>query len=397
MIPIRTETSVRHTPFANLALLTANVLCFLFFDYLGGPTGLTIKQQYFVLDGFAPTLYQFITYQFAHADIWHLVGNMLFLWVFGNSVNAKMGDVAYLLFYLAGGICAGVVFNHGTPHALIGASGAIAAVTTAYMVLFPRAHVTVLIFFFFITFIEVPAIIVIGAKIVLWDNIIAPSIGIANDQVAHTAHMAGYTFGFLAAFTMLIIRAVPRDQYDMLALAKRWKQRREYAAVMRDPANRARAELGRVGKVAPQTAKARAEWNQRMDERAAFRTDVAERLQRGDTEGAARQYEELLSKHPDQCLPADQQLLIGRYYYNNQRPAQAAAAFERFLNSYAYSAEANEVRLLLGILFARDLQQDERAEKLLTQAVEKSANPSRRELASDWLAEIRARRTNPGT
>jgi membrane associated rhomboid family serine protease len=392
MIPIRTETSVRHTPIANVALIVANVLLFLFLDYVPSESGRALKSTYFVLDGFAPRLYQFVTYQFAHGDAWHLAGNMLFLWVFGNSVNAKMGDIAYLLFYLAGGVCAGLVFNYNSPHSLVGASGAIAAVTTAYLVLFPRSRVTVLVIFFFITFIEVPALLIIGLKIVLWDNVIAPSLGIASESVAYSAHLAGYVFGFIAAMTMLFIKAIPRDQYDMLALVKRWNQRRSYQSMMRDPQVRAQAELGRVGKVAPHDAKARAEWNRQIDERTELRTKIADHLAQGEVDNAARLYEELIARHPEQCLPADQQIVIGRYYYSLQRQAQAAATFERYLASYPVGTEANEVRLLLGILLGRDLQQYERAEKVLSEALAKSTNPSRRALAEEWLAEVRAHR-----
>ncbi|MCC7366334.1 MAG: rhomboid family intramembrane serine protease [Dehalococcoidia bacterium] len=392
MIPIRTETSVRHTPVANLALLVANVLVFLLLDYLPSASGREIKNTYFVLDGFAPRLYQFITYQFAHGDAWHLAGNMLFLWVFGNSVNAKMGDIAYLLFYLAGGACAGLVFNYYSPHSLLGASGAIAAVTTAYLVLFPRSRVTVLVIFFFITFIEVPALLIIGVKIILWDNVVAPSLGISSESVAYSAHLAGYVFGFVAAMTMLFIRAIPRDQYDMLALVKRWNQRRSYQSMMSDPQARAQAQLGRVGKAAPVDPKARAEWNRQVDERTELRSRIGEQLARGEVEGAVRLYEDLIAKHPEQCLPAEQQIVIGRYYYSQNRQAQAAATFERYLASYAIGSEANEVRLLLGILLGRDLQQYERAEKLLSEALAKSTNPSRRALAEEWLTEVRTRR-----
>ena len=114
--------------------------------------------------------------RFAPADVWHLVGNMLFLWVFGNGVNAKLGDLPYLFFYLAGGVFAGVVFGWLSADELLGASGSIAAVTTAYLVLYPRSRVTVLFAFFFITFFEVPATIIIAVKIILWDNILAPQI-----------------------------------------------------------------------------------------------------------------------------------------------------------------------------------------------------------------------------
>ena len=144
----------------------------------------------------------------------HLLGNMLFLWVFGNSVNGKMGDIPYLLFYLAGGVFAawGYAILQAKVFYLVGASGAIAAVTTAYLALFPRSRVTVMVwFFFFIHFFEVPAMILIGLKVIVWDNVVAPKLAGA-DSVAYGAHIAGYFFGFLVSLNMLFLRALPRDQ-----------------------------------------------------------------------------------------------------------------------------------------------------------------------------------------
>jgi membrane associated rhomboid family serine protease len=107
IIPIRTESVIRRTPLVNYILLGVNVFLFLLLDQaLSGEAIQSFKMRYLALHSDEPALYQFFTYQFLHADLWHLLGNMLFLWVFGNSVNAKMGDIPYLLFYLAGGVFA---------------------------------------------------------------------------------------------------------------------------------------------------------------------------------------------------------------------------------------------------------------------------------------------------
>lgn len=392
LLPIRTESSVRHTPFANVALITANVLVFLVLDYGLRHSAPQIKERYFVLDGDSPRMLQYLTYQFAHADIWHLAGNMLFLWVFGNAVNAKFGDIPYVLFYLAGGIFAALAFTTLVPGAgLLGASGAIAAVTTAYVVLFPRSHVTVLYFFFLIGVFEVPATLIILVKIVLWDNILAPSIG-GGDNIAYEAHLAGYLFGFIVALIMLMIRALPRDQFDMLALAKRWNQRRTYAAAMRDPAARAQARYGRVAQVGPADPRKQAEWERQLDERTALRASVAAHLEAGELSEATTAYDRLVSLDPQQCLPADQQMAVGRQYYATGRYPQAAAAFERFLNTYRTSPDANEVRLLLGIINARELRQYDAAESLFREALARATTTARRELAQRWLDEVRALR-----
>jgi len=392
LLPIRTETSVRHAPTANVALITLNIVVFLVLDFGLRHSAADFKERYFILDGEAPKLIQYITYQFSHADTWHLLGNMLFLWVFGNAVNAKFGDIPYVLFYLAGGIFSAMVFTAVEPGvSLLRASGSIAAVTTAYLVLFPRSHVTVLYFFFLIGVINVPAPLMIVAKIVIWDNLVAPMIG-GGSNVAHAAHIAGYLFGFIVSLVMLLIRALPRDQFDMLALFKRWNQRRAYTAALNNPAARAQAQYGRVARVAPADPRRQVEWERQLDERTELRAAIAGHLERGDTKEATAAYDQLVARDPEQCLPADQQMAVGREYYASGRFPQAAAAFERYLNCYRMNPDANEVRLLLGIINARELQQFEAAEKLFREAVDRATSTSRRELAQRWLDEVRTLR-----
>ncbi len=393
ILPVRTETPIRGTPWVNYGLIAANVLIAVFFG--------TASDRRFALDSWIfqpawPSLHQFLTYQFLHGDRFHLIGNMLFLWVFGNSVNVKMGDLPYLLFYLSGGGLAALGFGLTNDAPMLGASGSIAAVTTAYLALFPRSHVTVLFWFWFIRFFEVQATIIIGLKIILWDSIIAPSLS-GPDNVAHGAHLVGYLVGFVGAMILLLIRAVPRDQYDMLALWKRWNQRRAFVAMMSDPAARARAELGRVARVDNRSAAEVAADEARMDEITDLRTRIGDCIAAGDTGSAASLYEQLMTIDPGQCLPQRLQLAIAREFYATGRFAQAAAAFDQYLRRYPDQAEDTEVRLLLGIILARDLRQYETAEPYLAQAAEQAGTPSRRGLAEQWLRDVRAALGRPTT
>ena len=145
IIPIKTDSPVRRRPYVNQALIAANILIFLVTDVFGSLAGSTFGEEIkrrFLLDPSDLSLSGFFTYQFLHGDTVHILGNMLFLWVFGNSVNSKMGNVAYLLFYLAAGVFAGLGFAMTSNAPCLGASGAIAGVTTAFLVLFPRSEVT---------------------------------------------------------------------------------------------------------------------------------------------------------------------------------------------------------------------------------------------------------------
>ena len=152
---------------------------------------------------------------------------MLFLWVFGNVVCDRMGSINYMVFYLSGGIFAGYVFAATNTNPLIGASGAIAAVTTAFLVLFPRVHITILLWLLIVTTLQLPAMIFIVFKIILWDNIIAPSLDQSSVEsgVAFSAHLGGYAFGLIVPLAMLYFRGLPRNQFDLLALWNRWQRR----------------------------------------------------------------------------------------------------------------------------------------------------------------------------
>jgi membrane associated rhomboid family serine protease len=142
---------------------------------------------------------------FMHASWQHILGNMLFLWIFGNNVEDAMGPVKYLAFYLLGGIAAlalQVAISPDSAVPTLGASGAIAAVLGAYIVLYPRARVlTLVLIIFFFTVIEVPAWVMLG----IWfaeqavfgaANLTNPTGG--GGGVAYFAHVGGFIFGLLA-------------------------------------------------------------------------------------------------------------------------------------------------------------------------------------------------------
>jgi membrane associated rhomboid family serine protease/TolA-binding protein len=394
IIPIRTETTIRRTPWVNYGLIAANVLVYLIFDWapLSEAAGL---KRYLVLEAGWPHVYQFITYQFAHGDLMHLLGNMLFLFVFGNSVNAKMGHLPYLFFYLAGGVFAALGYALGSTASLLGASGSIAAVTTAYLALFPRSRVTVLMWLFvFVQTFELPAIVIIGLKIILWDNIVAPSIGSGPANVAYAAHLAGYGFGFGATMLMLLARGLPRDQFDVLALWSRWRRRQVFASVMSDPQAQAQARYGRVARPIPapdfQTPDARRAEEQRHDQILDLRSQIAGHLERREVQAAATLYEQLLTSDPRQCLPERHQLELARAFYDSGRFPQAIAAFERYLACYPDSPDADEIRLLVGIIYARDLGQFGLAEKFLSAVMGRFAEGPRRDQAERWLRDVRA-------
>lgn len=147
-----------------------------------------------------------LTSMFLHGGIVHLAGNLLFLWVFGNNIEDRLGRIGFPLFYVAGGIVATltyVVLNMDSTVPLVGASGAIAAVMGAYLVWFPNARVRTLVFVLLIFFVDVRAKWLLGFWFVL-QFLTSP-----NEGVAWTAHVGGFVFGVVIALLLRPRLALP--------------------------------------------------------------------------------------------------------------------------------------------------------------------------------------------
>jgi membrane associated rhomboid family serine protease len=142
---------------------------------------------------------------FMHGGWLHIIFNMLFLWIFGNNVEDSMGRVRYAVFYLLAGIVAGltqVVVSPDSQTPLVGASGAIAGVLGGYALLYPRARVLTAVFVFFIFFVEIPALVMLGIWIFLQflpavGQLASPDVG-SQGGVAYFAHIGGFLFGLAA-------------------------------------------------------------------------------------------------------------------------------------------------------------------------------------------------------
>lgn len=393
--PIRTDSPIKRTPWVNYAIIAANVVIFLFSYDLGivsrgaalGRDPMYSWVRDFMLNGEDPALYQFFTYQFLHGSTAHLIGNMLFLWVFGNSVNSKMGHVTYLLFYLGGGVFAAAGYGLFQTSHLLGASGAIAAVTTAYLALFPRSNIEFVYWWFLIGTVELPSMLMIVAKMIVWDNILMPRLShpyAGVTQVAYGAHLAGYLFGFTTAIVLLWTHALPRDQFDIVALWRRWFHRQSLAGMLRDPDARARAQYGRVARPIS-TQEPSQTTTVPLDHLGDLRARISQALSNRDRVTAAELYQELIEHDPQQTLPREQQLEVAYQLYTIGRRPQAAKAYERYVQTYPTAADVDHVRLLLGIILARDLQQFTTARQYLTDALARLNDSQRKQQCQEWL------------
>ena len=153
------------------------------------------------------TFVPLFTHLFLHGGWLHIIGNLLYLWVFGDNVEDRLGAPTYLLFYLLCGVAAAVGQGLLSPGPMVGASGAIAGVLGAYIVLFPGARIRTLIFLgIFITVLQLPAIVVIGFFIVIQLIDAFGSLRLsghtASDQVAYFAHLFGFAAGLVLIFIL---------------------------------------------------------------------------------------------------------------------------------------------------------------------------------------------------
>jgi membrane associated rhomboid family serine protease len=150
---------------------------------------------------------------FLHGGWLHILGNMLFLWIFGNNVEDRMGRLPFLLFYLVGGITAALAQVVIDPHSeapLVGASGAIAAALGAYIVLFPGARILSLVFLgFFYQLLEVPALVILGFWFVLQliSGVGSLGGGTAQGGVAFFAHIGGFLLGVVVGLLLRFVGA----------------------------------------------------------------------------------------------------------------------------------------------------------------------------------------------
>jgi membrane associated rhomboid family serine protease len=219
VIPLRDANPTRRTPVVTIAIIGVSFAVFgleLAIQATGGEDALAALFRTYGLvpaDLVAalkagriadPAVASLIAYQFLHGGWIHIGANLLYLWIFGNNVEDRLGRPAFLAFYLAGGIVAAftqVAIDPGSDVPLVGASGAIAAVLGAYVVLYPRARVLSIVFlvvFFQLT--EVPSIIVLGLWFVLQviDGIASLGVDDVVGGVAIFAHIGGFSAGLAA-------------------------------------------------------------------------------------------------------------------------------------------------------------------------------------------------------
>jgi membrane associated rhomboid family serine protease len=227
VIPLRDDNPTRTTPFVNYALIAACVVVFLWQASRGRHMEAAVYAYGLIPDvllgggklppelALVPPWMTVVTSMFLHGGVMHLLGNMLYLWIFGDNVEDRFGHGRYLLFYVVCGVAAALAQALPDPHSeipMVGASGAISGVLGAYALMYPRAHVTVLIpLGVFSQMTRLPALVVLGLwfALQLLSNMMATAGG---GGVAFRAHIGGFVAGMALAPVFLVLRRLTRGR-----------------------------------------------------------------------------------------------------------------------------------------------------------------------------------------
>jgi len=408
IIPIGTDNPLRNKPVVNYVLIVLNFAIFLYTyqpHTIRTPQG---REYHFSLCQNAqqfklypkplfepipqrPQVYQYITYAFLHAGWMHIIGNMLFLYIFGNNVNDKLGNLGYLLLYLGGGVFSGIGHTLFNNMPVLGASGAVAAITGAYMVLFPKTNIHVLYVIFFIGTLHVSALYFIMFKLIVYDNLLEPQF-YGGTNVAHGAHLAGYVFGVGIPLMMLALHWLPHSHYDLWALIDRWRRRRGYQKLTRDGYDAFGNDAGnwknarkKVNAKITDTPEISPQQERIMN----LRAEISQAVNASDLTKAAEKYLQLMEIDGQQILPQQQQLDIANKLMQTEKYESAATAYESFLSHYRTGYPfIEQIELMLGLIYSRYLNRKEPAKKHLAAALERLTDPNQKQMCETELEKL---------
>ncbi len=360
LIPLGTDRGVRRRAIVTPAIAVLTVLAYMAMEVVqqtNPDLAVRLLRTFWVVGGDDFRWWQPVTSTLLHGGLLHLLGNMLFLWVFGPPVEDRLGRFGFLVLYVAGAFAAGGLhatferevfeeINQVRYIPAVGASGAIAAVTGAFLVYFPK---TVIRCFFFIglTIVGVPAWWFIGMAIA-W-NVFAQGLGV-DRGVAYLAHLGGYALGFVVAFVMLAIGASAREPYDLFSMFKQSQRRRQFRAAAGQAERRPSARARPDAELSPARVRVR-------EEIAARRAEISRLMAEGEHDAALAAYRALVGEHADDggaaTLSRQAQYDIAARFVQAGDDADAAGAYERFLAAYPSDREAGAIGVLLARLWVR--------------------------------------------
>jgi membrane associated rhomboid family serine protease len=385
LLPLSDAPNPRGTPIVTYLLIAANVVVYVLFTLplgaeranlddpaLGAylnvirdsiPPGVPLRavlEQLSAYDLFvfvhgykpaAPQVTDLFASLFLHSGFMHLFGNMLFLWIYGDNVESRLGRLPFLFWYLATGVAATLAFSlfaGGSMVPLVGASGAISGVLGFYFLWFPRNQVRVFVFLFpfFVNVVSIPSRIVLGVFLVL-DNLLPflLSGGGGGGGVAYGAHIGGFAGGLLAAWIM--------DRREVAGQPAAFRPAQEVTAV---PAPMA--------------------------------SDVGALIAEGDMAGAARAYFARSPEETRRLLGPDEGMSLGGWLGANGFGEAALVIFRRLLRDYPADPVAPRAHVAAGLVQLNQLRQVAPAYQHFLDALDLRPDPDTEAQARSALAQI---------
>lgn len=389
LIPIGTDR-VRKRP-TVVTYWLIGICCVVFLvQFLIGRSNQQLEQTYIdplILNPSTLKWWQFITHQFLHGDLMHLLGNMLFLYVFGPCVEDRFRRLGFLAFYLLGGVFAAtahIFFDVGhtadglllPASRVLGASGSIAAVAGAFLVLFPLTGVRVVLLFFVIGMYVIPAWWFVVFSIV--KDLVLESFH--DEGIAHIAHLGGYTAGAIFAMLLLWGKIIPREPYDLFSIGRQAKRRREFRELASKGTTPWLGDPGKPAKSGDLTAD-----DTRIAER---RAEVSHLLASCKKAQAVERFAALLTDFPDTIMSRSTHLELANHTFAAGNHRIAAVAYERFIAKNPSDRETPGIKLMLAVIHARYLNDTSRARTLLAEIDDTKLADDQRELANGLRDEL---------
>lgn len=388
IIPLNTDRPLSRTRIITPALMFANLLVYGVMQALAAKNyGMPLEMLEsansggwdelfgrWILDPNHLKWYTFITSAFMHAGWMHIAGNLLFLWTFGGNIEDKLGRLWFVAFYFAGAFAAGGLHVMMSANPALGASGAIAACTGAYLILFPRTGIRCLCFFFYIGVVTVPAWWFIGGSIA-WD-VFTHGFNPLGSNVAWLAHLGGYIFGAGTSLILLATKLLEREPWDLFSQIRQAKRRADIRAAVEQAQSPIIARASE-----PTTAEA--------IEISGIKAQIATLLAEKKLEEAAREYASASAKRK-LILARGPQLDIANQLFAMGEHAAAARAYELFIETYADDAKLIHARVMLSVTCVRYLKDKARAAKALDGLAEKLFASEHRPLVDQLNAELSA-------
>lgn len=328
-------------------------------------------------------IWQPVTSTYLHGGFMHIFGNMIFLLVFAPPVEDRFGRIGFVVFYTLGGAASGLA-HIALEHApAIGASGAVAAVAGAFLVMFPKTHIRAFVFFIFIGIFMIPSWWLIGMFIVLdlFSQVFSSGNGIAN-----LAHLGGYAFGISIALGLIITGLIPRQPYDLFSIAKHRHRRRVIAGA----GKRFDQSTARVHTDHPHARPSDPDAEDIAQRRARIGTLLATD-QAGE---GADAYLAMVKAYGGKPLPLtmnrDAQYQIANTLYQRGEHIAAAEAFTRLLDAYPGDPERHIIAVLIARTRAHDQHDPAGAVEMLEALADRAHDDETTALVERELAAVRA-------